>query len=165
MDSPGDARESAGRDGGGSRGDLQSSLVIHEITRNRTKGKVMADLILKDEVYAVMGAAMEVYKVLGNGFLEQVYQEALEIELAERGIAFDPQKPLRVQYKGQILKKEYVADFVCFGQIIVELKALDKLTTKEESQLLNYLKITGFRVGLLVNFGQPGGIEWKRFVH
>ncbi len=124
----------------------------------------MTELLLKDEVYAVMGAAMEVYRELGTGFLEAVYQEALEMKLADRHISFEAQKPLVVFYKKRRLKKEYLADLICFGQLLVELKALDDLSSKDEAQILNYLKATGFRVGLLINFGRPGKIQWKRFV-
>ena len=124
----------------------------------------MADLIFKDEVYAIVGAAMEVHRVLGHGFLEPVYQEAMEIESKTRGIPFEAQKVLEVHYKEHILKKEYIADMVCYGKIIVEFKALDQLTNREEAQILNYLKATGMKVGLLINFGAHGRLEWKRFV-
>src|SRR5436305_14783662 len=122
------------------------------------------DLVLKDEVYAIIGAAIEVHRELGSGFLEAVYQEALELELQARDISFEPQKPLAIFYKGYQLEKLYVADLICYGQIVVELKALDRLSGKEEAQILNYLKATGMRVGLLINFGSSGRLEWKRFV-
>jgi len=124
----------------------------------------MTELLLKNEVYAVVGAAMEVYNVLGSGFLEAVYQEALELELADRHIPFVAQRPLKIVYKGHHLAKEYVADLVCYEQIIVELKALDRLSGREESQVINYLKATGLRVGLLINFGGLAKLEWHRFV-
>jgi GxxExxY protein len=124
----------------------------------------MTELLLKDEVFAIVGAAIEVHRELGPGFLEAVYQEALAIELRERGIQFEAQKPLRISYKGKTLNKEYFADLVCYGQIIVELKALDRLSGTEEAQVLNYLKATGLRVGVLINFGSHGKLEWKRFV-
>ena len=124
----------------------------------------MAELLLKEEVYAIVGAAIEVHRELGCGFLEPVYQEALEIELRERNIPFEAQKVLKIYYKGKPLEKEYVADLSGYGQIIVELKALDRITGKEEAQLLNYLKATGFRLGLLINFGSSGRLEWKRFI-
>jgi GxxExxY protein len=124
----------------------------------------MTELLLKDEVFAIVGAAIEVHRELGPGFLEAVYQEALAIELRERGIQFEAQKPLRISYKGKTLNKEYFADLVCYGQIIVELKALDRLTGNEEAQILNYLKATGLRVGVIINFGSHGKLEWKRFV-
>jgi len=124
----------------------------------------MAELILKDEVYQIVGAAMDVYYQLGRGFLEPVYQEALEIELGRRHIPFEPQKRLVVHYKGQQLKKEYVADFISFNQIIIELKVCEGLTGREVAQLLNYMKATRHGVGLLFNFGSAVKLEWKRYV-
>ncbi len=124
----------------------------------------MSELIMKDEVYAIVGAAIEVHRELGPGFLEGVYQEAMELELRGRGIPFEAQKVLQVFYKGKPLLREYFADLVCHDQIIVELKALDRLSGNETAQILNYLKATGFQVGVLINFGSHGQIEWKRFV-
>ena len=124
----------------------------------------MVELILKDAVFAIIGAAIEVHRVLGSGFLEPVYKEAMEIESASRILPFESQKILRIDYKGRLLKKEYIADLIYYNQIIVELKALDKLTGKEESQILNYLKATKMKVGLLINFGSSPKLEWKRFV-
>ena len=124
----------------------------------------MIELLYKDEVYAIIGAAIEVHRVLGPGFLEAVYQEALEIELPSRQVPFDTQTPLSIMYKSHRLQKGYIADLRCYRKIIVELKALDRLSGKEEAQLLNYLKATGFRVvGLLINFGSTGKLEWKRY--
>jgi GxxExxY protein len=123
----------------------------------------MAELILKDEVYAIIGAAMEVHRNKGHGFVEPVYQECMEIEFAERGLPSTPQKELPIFYKGRRLKKTYVADFVAYDKIIVELKALDRLTEREEAQVINYLKASGFEVAVLINFGGPG-LEWKRVV-
>ena len=120
----------------------------------------MTEIILKDEVYVIIAAAIEVHRELGPGFAEPVYQEAHEIELGRRNVPFEVQRPLVIHYKGQRLKKEYIADLICYGQIIVELKALDKLTGREEAQLLNYLKATGFHLGLLINFGRR--VEVKR---
>jgi GxxExxY protein len=124
----------------------------------------MTELILKEEVFAIIAAAIEVHRELGPGFLEAVYQEAMEIELANHNIPFETRKTLTISYKGRPLKKEYEADLVCYGQIILELKALDRLSGKEEAQILNYLKATGLQVGLLINFGSAGRLEWKRFV-
>jgi len=98
---------------------------------------------------------------LGPGFLEAVYQEALEIECSRRDIPFEAQTQLPVFYKGHRLEKEYFADLLCFDQIIVEIKALDRLSGKEEAQLLNYLKATGLRVGILLNFG-TASLDWQR---
>ena len=126
--------------------------------------EIMVELILKDEVYAVAGAAMEVYYTLGTGFLEPVYQESMEIELARRSIPFESQRPLDLFYKETKLTKLYIPDLVCYEQIIVELKVLPRLTNIEVAQLINYLKITKIRVGLLMNFGALPKLEWKRYV-
>ena len=124
----------------------------------------MDNLLYREEVFAIVGAAIEVHKELGNGFLEPVYQESLEIELALRKIPFDAQKRLRLFYKDVELKKEYIPDFVCFEKIIVEIKALERLSNTEIAQLINYLHATKLKVGLLINFGSRGKLEWKRFV-
>ena len=124
----------------------------------------MAELVLKNEVYEIVGAAMDVYYQLGRGFLEPVYQEALEREMRRRSIPFQPQQPLTIYYKDEPLEKEYVADFICFGKIVTELKALDRLSGIEVAQLLNYMKATKHPVGLLINFGSPVKLEWKRYV-
>ncbi len=124
----------------------------------------MPELLLKEQVYAIVGAAIEVHRELGDGFLEEVYQEALELELTDRGIPFEAQKPMQISYKGRALKKKYVADFVCYGQIIVEIKAVECLIKKHQSQILNYLNATKLRVGVLANFGSTGTLEWKRLV-
>lgn len=122
-----------------------------------------ADLILKDETYAILGAAMEVANELGCGFLEAIYQEALGVELVNRGIPHVQQHRLKVTYKNRALKKAYVADFVCYDKIVVELKCLRRITSIEEAQLLNYLRAAKLPVGLIVNFGMPR-LEWKRFI-
>lgn len=124
----------------------------------------MAELVLKDEVYEIIGAALEVYWKLGQGFAEPIYQEALGIELASRGLPFEPQPELRIWYKEHLLEKKYFADFVCFNQIVVELKSQVCLTALEEGQLLNYMKMTRMKVGLLINFGSRPKLEWKRYV-
>jgi GxxExxY protein len=124
----------------------------------------LVDILFKDEVYAIVGAAMEVHQELGPGFLEPVYQEALEIELQARNIPFESRKPLIIHYKGRELRKEYIPDFICYEQILVELKAMKHLSSQEEAQLLNYLKAANYKVGLLINFGSYGKLEWKRFV-
>ena len=124
----------------------------------------MKEIIFKEEVYGIVGAAMEVYWELGRGFSEPVYQEALEIEFRLRRIPCEPQEDIFIYYKGEALKKKYVPDFICYGQIIIELKALDGVGGREVSQLLNYLKATKFNLGLLINFGSPGRLEWHRYV-
>ena len=106
---------------------------------------------------------MEVHKDKGFGFLEAVYQECMEMELAAQGIPAVPLQEIPIFYKGRKLKKTYIADFVAYGKIIVELKALDKLTSREEAQVLNYLKASGFEIGILINFGGPS-LEFKRIV-
>jgi GxxExxY protein len=123
----------------------------------------MAELIFKEEVYAIVGAAMEVHRENGFGFSEPVYQECLETELASRNIPFVPQKEMPIFYKGKQIKKTYIADFIAYGKIIVELKALDKLTSREEAQVINYLKVSKLEVGVLINFG-AASLEWKRIV-
>jgi GxxExxY protein len=124
----------------------------------------MTELLFKEEVYRIVGAAMAVYNELGWGFLEAVYQEALEIELRERGIPFESQKELRILYKGRPLKKTYTCDLLCYGTIMVELKSQAKLGNPDRGQLLNYLKSTGLELGLLFNFGNHTQLEWERWV-
>jgi len=124
----------------------------------------MAELLLKDEVYAIVGAAIEVYNEMGSGFLEAVYQETMELELKSRRIPFEPQKELCIYYKGKRLNKKYIADLVCFGSVLVELKVMRQIGSGEEAQLLNYLNATGLRVGIIINFGDPGRLDWKRMV-
>ena len=121
------------------------------------------ELIERELTQEIIGAAMEVHRVLGHGFLEAVYQEALEVELKERGVRFSPQQEIKIHYKNDILKKTYQPDLLIEDRLVVELKALDRLSLVEESQLLNYLKSTGIKVGLLINFGAPS-LEWKRKV-
>jgi GxxExxY protein len=124
----------------------------------------MVELIFKDEVYAIIGAAMDVYNTLGDGFLEPVYQEALEIEFRKRQIPFIPQREISICYKDIRLKKGYVADFLVYEKLIVEIKAVNDLADREEAQLLNYLKATGMKLGILINFGSHPNLQWKRMV-
>ncbi|MGD9588417.1 MAG: GxxExxY protein [Pyrinomonadaceae bacterium] len=124
----------------------------------------MSELLFKDEVYAIVGAMFEVYKAFGTGYLEPVYQEALAIEFTDRGIPFEREHRLSIYYKDVKLEKWYAPDFVCFGQIILELKVMSKLSKIEIAQLLNYLKITKMRLGILANFGSTPRLEWNRFV-
>ena len=123
----------------------------------------MEKFIFKNETYKIIGAAMEVHKVLGCGFLEAVYQEAFEIELMKLNIPFEREKKLDIYYKDIKLQKEYYADFYCYNCIIVELKAQNELNGVHESQLLNYMTATNTKVGLLINFGQ-NSLEYKRMV-
>jgi len=113
--------------------------------------------------YALIGAAMEVHSQLGCGFLEAVYQEALEIELVARGIPFRPQVELPIRYKGRVLKTFYKADVLSHDAVVVEIKALSQLGPAEEAQVLNYLKATGYDTGLLLNFGRTS-LQYKRYV-
>ncbi|MGH8019359.1 MAG: GxxExxY protein [Opitutaceae bacterium] len=123
------------------------------------------DLLFKQEVFATIAAAIEVHRELGPGFHEAVYQEAFERELTDRKIPFEAQRPITIFYKRQPLLKSYTPDLIVFGEIIIELKTLDRLTSKEESQLLNYLTATKKPLRLLVNFGAHGRLEWKRMIH
>ena len=107
---------------------------------------------------------MQVYNTLGAGFLEAVYQEALEKEFALRGIPYEREKELLIRYKGEVLKQTYKADFVCYGKVIVELKAVTDLNDSHRSQVFNYLRATGYRLGLLLNFGSVDGLERERLI-
>jgi GxxExxY protein len=115
------------------------------------------------QTYAILGASMEIHRTLGHGFLEAVYQEAALIEFPLHQIPFEREVQFAIHYKGNLLNTHYRADFVCFGNIIVEFKAQSQLTSADEAQLLNYLKATGYQRGLLINFG-AARLEYKRMV-
>ena len=117
-----------------------------------------------ERTYKIIGAALEVHKNMGCGFLEAVYQEALGIELGSQEIPSKSQPFVEIFYKGKLLEKKYQPDFICFDEVIVEIKALDQLSGTEESQILNYLKATRLEVGLLINFGSKS-LEYKRFIY
>ena len=121
-------------------------------------------ILFKEESYKIIGAAFKVYNTLGTGFLEAVYQEALEIEFKRQGIPYEREKELKIQYDGIELKQTYKADFVCFGKIIVELKAVSTLDDSHRSQVYNYLHATGYKLGLLLNFGYADELEKERIV-
>ena len=115
------------------------------------------NLLFENETFAIIGAAQEVHKELGNGFLEAVYQEALSLEFKKRAIPFHREKELQIQYKDAILTKTYCADFICYDKIIIELKAVSKLTTEHESQVLNYLKRDSIKAWINNQF-------WRSFI-
>ena len=119
-------------------------------------------IIYSKESYKIAGAAMKVYNTLGCGFLEPVYQEALEIEFQRRGIPYKREEELDIYYDGILLKKKYIADFVCYDKIIVELKAVCELDDGNRAQVRNYLKATGYKLGLLINFGDSDGLVVER---
>jgi GxxExxY protein len=121
-------------------------------------------IIFKEESYAIHGAVFEVYREMGCGFLEPVYQECLEKEFAKRAIPFTAQKELRLMYKDEQLQQTYKPDFICHNKIIVELKAVKSIAPEHEAQVLNYLKATGMKLALLVNFGAYPKATVKRFV-
>ena len=122
------------------------------------------ELLYKEDTYRIIGACFEVYKDKGNGFVEPVYQECLGMEFALQGIPFTAQAALRISYKGQELKQRYIPDFMCYEKIVVELKAVSQVTDEHRAQVLNYLKATGCRVGLLVNFGHYPKLEYERII-
>lgn len=123
------------------------------------------ELIYKDECYAIIGACFNVYKDKGCGFLEPVYQECMEIELAHQNIPFVVKRKLPLSYRGHPLKQHYEPDFICYEKIIVELKAVTLLTDEHRAQVINYLKATGYRLGLLINFGHYPRLEWERLAN
>ncbi|MBP5788082.1 MAG: GxxExxY protein [Kiritimatiellae bacterium] len=121
-------------------------------------------LLHEEETEKIIAACMAVHNELGNGFLEAVYQDALEIEFRERGIPFQREAPIRIFYKGHMLDKEYFADFICFGRVIVELKCVSRLVNANKAQVINYLHGTKLKVGLLVNFGEAS-LKWERLTN
>jgi GxxExxY protein len=123
----------------------------------------MADIIYEKESYQIIGACIEVHKELGPGFLEAVYQEVLTIEFSKQNIPFCREKELRLFYKNVSLQKKYKVDFICYDKIIIEVKALSSLITEHESQLINYLRATKLKVGILINFGEKS-LKYKRLI-
>lgn len=124
----------------------------------------MNEPIYKQECYEVMGACFEVYKEMGAGFVEPIYHECLAREMTDRNVPFVHHAGLALTYKGAPLKLTYEADFVTYSKIVLEVKAVKRLEDSHRAQLLNYLKATGFELGLLVNYGRLGGLEWERLV-
>ncbi len=122
------------------------------------------ELIYREEVFAIIGACFEVYNEMGSGFLEDVYQEALERELGSRSIPFVSKPKLEIFYKGKLLTKKYEPDFVLHSKIVMEIKAVKSLADEHRAQVHNYLKAFSFQAGLLVNFGKSGALEYERIV-
>ena len=125
----------------------------------------MAELLFKSESYKIVGACFEVYNQKGFGFTELVYQECLEIEFRLQNIPFVPQPKIELDYKGTTLNQYFVPDFICYDEIIVEIKAISKLIPENTAQTLNYLSATRFDLAWLINFGQPSGLERKRIAN
>ena len=125
----------------------------------------MTEILFKDECYAIQGAIFEVYREMGCGFLESVYQECLERELRSRNIPFINQPDLRLTYKGDLLQQTFKPDLICYSQIIVELKAVKAIAPEHIAQVINYLKATGIKLGLLVNFGDYPKATVQRLVY
>ena len=123
-----------------------------------------AQLLFADEVFRIQGAIFEVNRAMGAGFLEAVYQECLALEFSARNIPFVGQPPLAIEYKGQRLRQTYCPDFVCFDAIVVELKHCREIGAQHRAQVLNYLRATGLKLGLLVNFGAPSRATVQRLV-
>ena len=124
----------------------------------------MAELLYKEEVFKIVGAAMGVHRVFGHGFLEAVYQEALAIEFKSRNIPFVEFPKLKIDFKGTILKKYYVPDYLCYDEIIIEIKAIQQCTKDNESQIINSLKAAKKVVGVLINFGEPS-LYYRQYVN
>lgn len=124
----------------------------------------MSEIVYPEESYAITGACFNVYKEMGCGFLERVYQECLAIEFETQGIPFAAECELELFYRGRTLKKKYTPDFICYDKIIVEVKATSSLTDGDRAQTLNYLHATHFRLGILVNFGHHPGLQHERIV-
>jgi GxxExxY protein len=124
----------------------------------------MSEILYKEESYAVMGACFEVYREKGCGFVEPIYHDCLEIEFELMGIPTIHHPSLDLSYKGRPLTRKYEADFVAYSKILLEVKAVKALDGSHRQQVINYLKATGFKLGLLVNYGRFGGLEWERIV-
>jgi GxxExxY protein len=124
----------------------------------------MAEILFEDESYKMMGAMFEVYREMGCGFLELVYQECVELELADQKIPFVAQVQLKLKYKHHVLKSMYIPDAICFDKIVLELKAVSEVTNEHRAQVHNYLKATGYRLGIIVNFGHHPKLQYERIV-
>jgi GxxExxY protein len=151
----------------GKRGKTQKNVPILFLFRNPGKSSRVTGkddhLIFAEEAFRLRGAVFQVYRAMGAGFLEAVYQECLEIELAKRGIPFVSRQPLVLSYESIVLKQSYVADLVCFDSILIELKAARAIAPEHRAQLINYLRATGMKLGFLVNFGTTPRVEIERY--
>lgn len=125
---------------------------------------MMNNIVYKEECFEIQGAVFEVYRQMGHGFLESVYQECLEKEFQERGIPFLSQPEIELTYKGQLLGQTYRPDFICYSKIIVELKSAKEVLSEYKAQVINYLKATGMKLGMLVNFGSYPKAKVQRLV-
>ncbi len=125
----------------------------------------MAELVLKDECYRVIGACFEVYKEKGCGFKEPVYQECLKVEFAISEIPADSQRPFALSYKGRPLSQKYIPDFICFDELLLEIKTVKALNDEHRAQVINYLRATNRPLGLLVNFAAYPKLEWERIAY
>jgi len=139
-------------------------VISEGVNPRKNKELTVAEIVFKKESYKIVGACMEVYNQMGCGFLEVVYQECLEIEFAEQAIQFRPQFQLKLKYKDHELQSVFVPDFVCYEKIILEIKGVSDLHDTHRAQVINYLKATGQKLGLLVNFGQHGRLQYERIV-
>lgn len=124
----------------------------------------MTDILFKEESYNIMGSLFEVYKEMGCGFLEPVYQECVELELTDRRIPFVAQVQLKLSYKHHTLKSKYIPDAICYGEIVLELKAIKEIADEHRAQVHNYLKATSYRLGIIANFGHYPKLQYERIV-
>ena len=124
----------------------------------------MPEILLKNEVFQIIGACMAVHTDKGNGYAEPVYQDCMEIELRHAGVPFESQCNFPITYRNITLRHTYTPDLICYNKVIVELKAVKVLADEHRAQVINYLKVTGLRLGLLVNFGASGRLEWERLI-
>lgn len=136
------------------------SIILQLIKKN-----YIMDLLFSEETYKIRGAIFEVYKEVGCGFLESVYQECLEKEFELQGIPFVSKYPLKLEYKEEVLKQKYIPDFICYDEIIVEIKAVKELINEHQAQIINYLKAGNLELGLLVNFGSFPKVDIKRMIY
>ncbi|MBP7864965.1 MAG: GxxExxY protein [Acidobacteria bacterium] len=144
--------------------EIHERTEFSDLVEVRAPAEEYDSLIYRDETYLIQGAVFEVYREIGYGFLESVYQECMETEMSERGIPFEAQKELPLYFKKKLLQKTFKPDFVCFGKIILELKAVKEIIEEHRAQLFNYLRASRFRLGLLVNFGHHPKATVERII-